>query len=330
MEGNTDSVVHSLAFVFPGQGSQSVGMLAGLTRHRPLIEQTFEEASSRLGIDRWRLAQEGPESDLNRTENTQPALLAAGIAAWRVWESEGGARPAWVAGHSLGEYTALVAAGSLALADGAWLVAERGRAMQQAVPAGSGAMAAILGLDDDTVRAVCAEAAGDEVVTAANLNAPGQVVIAGHRTAVDRAVELCTARGARRAVPLAVSVPSHCALMRPARERLAECIATIDWAPPGIAVIQNATAARSENLGAVRAALVEQLEQPVRWVETVAGLRREGVATVVECGPGRVLSGLVRRIDRELETHSLETDAGLTAALAALGGSPEIQPGENR
>ncbi len=312
------STLRTLAFAFPGQGSQSVGMLAGLARHQAQIQETFAEASSRLEVALGPLVQHGPEEQLNRTENTQPALLAAGVAVWRVWLSEGGPRPALLAGHSLGEYSALVAAGSLSLADGAWLVAERGRLMQEAVPPGIGAMAAILGLDDESVGAACAEAAADQVVSAANLNAPGQVVIAGHRQAVDRAVELAKARGARRAVPLAVSVPSHCALMQPAAEKMERRLDEIDLEPPQIPVIHNADVAHYQEPADIRRALIRQLVMPVRWVETIAHLRGAGIETFIECGPGKVLCGLIRRIERELAAHPVDDDAALATALSTL------------
>jgi [acyl-carrier-protein] S-malonyltransferase len=305
-----------LAFVFPGQGSQSVGMLSALAEAEPLVRQTFEQASSAIGVDLWALSQQGPEDQLNRTENTQPALLAAGIAVWRVWLQRGGARPAMMAGHSLGEYTALVAAGAMALEDGIRLVAERGRLMQDAVPAGTGGMAAIIGLDDAAVDEVCANASEGDVVSAANLNSPGQVVIAGSAAAVDRAVKLATEAGARRAIPLAVSVPSHCDLMRPAAEGLAEPLKQIDIRIPTIPVVHNASVSVAESPEGIRDALIRQLYQPVRWVECVTALREAGVSHMAECGPGKVLAGLVRRIDRSLAMHALVDSDSIDAALS--------------
>ena len=270
------SMSASLAFVFPGQGSQSLGMLAELGAEKPVIVETFKEASEALGYDLWQLVQQGPEEQLNQTDKTQPAILTASIALWRLWLEEGGAQPAFVSGHSLGEYSALVAAGSLSLKDAVRLVERRGQLMQEAVPAGHGAMAAILGLDDADVVAICAEAAEDEVVSAVNFNSPGQVVIAGNKAAVDRAMELCKAKGAKRALPLAVSVPSHCALMKPAAERFAEAVNAIEWKAPQIPVVQNVTAAIAADLTALKQDLLAQLYQPVRWVECVQTLAANG------------------------------------------------------
>ncbi len=307
-----------IGIVFPGQGAQSLGMLAELGEARARIRETFEEASDALGLDLWRLAQEGPEEDLNRTENTQPVLLAAGVAVYRVWRDEGGPRGVAMAGHSLGEYSALVAAGAMDLGDAASLVAERGRLMQQAVPEGSGAMAAILGLDDDTVRGLCAQAAGDEVVEAVNFNAPGQVVVAGHKAAVDRVAAAAREAGAKRVVPLAVSAPSHCALMRPAAERLAERLAEVPIRTPEVPVIHNADVAAYEDPERIRDALVRQLHSPVRWVETVRKLHVDGVDTLIEAGPGKVLTGLNRRIERAVTTLPVFDLKTLEAALAAM------------
>jgi [acyl-carrier-protein] S-malonyltransferase len=294
-----------LAFVFPGQGSQALGMLAELAAVNPLVEETFAEASEAVGKDLWTMSQQGPEADLNSTENTQPALLAAGVAVWRVWSAADAATPALLAGHSLGEYSALVAAGSIDLSDAAALVAERGRLMQQSVPEGQGAMAAILGLEDQQVEEVCRQAAAGEVVSAANLNSPGQVVIAGASAAVKRAMSLAKEAGARRALPLAVSVPSHCALMKPAAEALAERLKDIEISRPEIPVLHNADVASHDDADAIRDALVRQLYQPVRWVETVQAMAAQGVTRMAECGPGKVLAGLNRRIDRGLETRAL-------------------------
>lgn len=308
----------TLAFVFPGQGSQAVGMLAELGSQHGVIRDTFAEASAALGYDLWALTQEGPAEELNRTDRTQPAILCASIALWRLWQAEGGAQPAFVAGHSLGEYSALVAAGSLPFADAVKLVELRGQLMQQAVPAGQGGMAAILGLDDDTVRAACAEAAQGEVVSAVNFNAPGQVVIAGAASAVERAIEACKARGAKRAMALPVSVPSHCALMRPAAEQFAAAVEASAWQVPQIAIVQNTTAAVPADLDSLRAELLAQLYSPVRWVESIVTLAGQGVTELVECGPGKVLSGLNKRCAKGVNTHNLDTPDAFAAARAAL------------
>ncbi len=305
-----------LAFVFPGQGSQSVGMLADLAAAHPVVRSTFDEASAALGLDLWALSQNGPEADLNRTENTQPVLLAAGVAVFRAWLAAGGRAPDYLAGHSLGEYTALVAGGAISLADGVRLVAERGRLMQVAVPAGEGAMAAILGLDDDVVRQCCADASAAGVVEAVNFNAPGQVVIAGSAAAVAVAIEKLKAAGAKRALPLPVSVPSHCALMKPAAEKLEGTLAAIAFNTPAIPVVQNVSARIEADVPAMRAALIQQLYRPVLWVqcmETLAGL---GVVRALECGPGKVLCGLNKRIVKEMECTALESAEGFAAALA--------------
>ena len=301
------------AFLFPGQGSQTVGMLADY-RDEPVLQHTFNEASGALGYDLWKLVQDGPESDLNSTEKTQPALLTAGVALWRLWQHRGGARPDVLAGHSLGEYTALCCAGVLTLGDAVRLVEKRGQLMQSAVPDGQGSMAAILGLEDEQVRAACAEAANGDVVEAVNFNAPGQVVIAGSVAAVQRAVEACKAAGAKRALPLPVSVPSHCALMRPAAEQLVEVINGLRLHEPEIAVINNVDVTVETDLGRVTDALVRQLYSPVRWVETVQKLAADGVTLAYECGPGKVLAGLVKRIDRSVEVVALENAAALQAA----------------
>lgn len=311
----------SFACVFPGQGSQSVGMLDALAAAEPRVKQTFEEASDALGYDLWKLVSTGPETELNATERTQPALLAAGVAVWRVWTARGGPRPAWLAGHSLGEYTALVCAGALDFADGIRLVEFRGRAMQEAVPAGVGAMAAVLGLDDDAVRAACAEAAGGEVVAAVNFNSPGQVVIAGHAGAVARASESCKARGAKRVVPLPVSVPSHCLLMKPAADRLAARLREIEVRTPQVPVVHNVDVMTHSDPDAIRSALVAQLYNPVRWVETVHWLGQQGARTLLEFGPGKVLAGLVKRIDKDMNALAVYDPAGVAAALAAVSGN---------
>ena len=301
------------AFLFPGQGSQTVGMLADY-RDESVLQHTFNEASGALGYDLWKLVQEGPESDLNSTDKTQPALLTAGVALWRLWQHRGGARPDMLAGHSLGEYTALCCAGVLTLGDAVRLVEKRGQLMQSAVPEGQGSMAAILGLEDEQVRAACAEAANGDVVEAVNFNAPGQVVIAGSVAAVQRAVDACKAAGAKRAMPLPVSVPSHCALMRPAAEQLVGVIGGLRLHEPEIAVINNVDVAVETDVGRVTDALVRQLYSPVRWAETVQKLAADGVTLAYECGPGKVLAGLVKRIDRSVEVVALENAAALQAA----------------
>lgn len=308
----------SLAFVFPGQGSQSLGMLAEFGAQQSLIKDTFSEASDALGYDLWSLIQQGPEEQLNQTDKTQPAILTASVALWRLWLANAQARPAFVAGHSLGEYSALVAAGSLGFADAVKLVELRGRLMQQAVPAGQGGMAAILGLEDADVLAACAEAAKGDVVSAVNFNAPGQVVIAGSAAAVERAIEGCKARGAKRAMALPVSVPSHCALMRPAAEKLAETVESLAWQMPQIALVQNVSAAVSADIEALKRDLLAQLYSPVRWVETVVYLAEQGVTDLVECGPGKVLAGLNKRCVKGVTTHSLETPDAFAAVQAAL------------
>ncbi len=305
-----------LAFVFPGQGSQSVGMLADLAAVHPEVKSTFDEASAAQGLDLWALSQNGPEADLGRTENTQPVLLAAGVAVFRAWQAAGGRTPDYLAGHSLGEYTALVAAGAISLSDGVRLVAERGRLMQAAVPAGEGAMAAILGLEDEAVRQCCAEAAVAGVVEAVNFNAPGQVVIAGSTAAVNAAIEKLKAAGVKRALPLPVSVPSHCALMKPAAEQLQLTLEAMTFNTPAIPVVQNVAARIEADTNAIREALVQQLYRPVLWVqcmETLAGL---GVTRALECGPGKVLCGLNKRIVKEMDCAALESADSFAAALA--------------
>ncbi|KPA90754.1 MULTISPECIES: ACP S-malonyltransferase [Pseudomonas] len=307
----------SLAFVFPGQGSQSLGMLAELGAQYPLILETFAEASQALGYDLWALTQQGPEELLNQTDKTQPAILTASVALWRLWLAEGGRRPAYVAGHSLGEYSALVAAGSLSLADAVRLVERRGQLMQEAVPAGQGAMAAILGLEDADVVAACADSAQGEVVSAVNFNSPGQVVIAGAKAAVERAMEACKAKGAKRALPLPVSVPSHCELMRPAAERFAESVAAIDWQAPQIPLVQNVSASVAADLDSLKRDLLEQLYKPVRWVECVQYLAAQGATELVECGPGKVLAGLNKRCADGVNTSNLNTPDAFAATRAA-------------
>jgi [acyl-carrier-protein] S-malonyltransferase len=304
-----------LAFVFPGQGSQSVGMLAELAAAHAEVKAAFDEASQGAGVDLWALSQQGPEERLNSTENTQPALLAASVAVWRVWNKLGGARPARLAGHSLGEYSALVCAGALSLHDTAALVAERGRLMQAAVPAGTGAMAAILGGDDAQIAQVCEDVAQGQVVAPANYNSPGQLVIAGHAEAVDRALAKLAELGVKKAVKLAVSVPSHCALMREAADRLGERMAALAWQSPSIPVVQNAEAASYASLDDIRGALQRQLYLPVRWTQCVQTLAAGGATRIAECGPGKVLAGLVKRIDKSVQARAIGTPAELDAAL---------------
>ncbi|WP_294946684.1 ACP S-malonyltransferase [Sulfurivirga sp.] len=308
----------SYAFVFPGQGSQSVGMLDALAEVYPQVEQTFEEASDALGMDLWQLVSQGPEEALNRTENTQPAMLTAAMAVYRVLDSQTNLAPAMMAGHSLGEYTALTAAGAWSLADAVKLVALRGRLMQQAVPEGAGAMAAILGLEDDAVRELCAEAAGDQVCEAVNFNSPGQVVIAGDRAAVERAQALAEARSAKRVVPLPVSVPSHCSLMKAAAEKLGEALAEVDMCVPEVPVLHNVDAGARDQVDAIRQALVEQLYRPVLWVDTILAMKSAGVAQLFEIGPGKVLTGLNRRIDRRMPITPVFDPASVETAVAAM------------
>lgn len=304
----------SLAFVFPGQGSQSVGMLADLAAAHAEVQATFEEASQGAGLDIWNLSAHGPEDQLNRTENTQPALLAASVAVWRVWQKLGGARPAQLAGHSLGEYSALVCAGALSLHDAAALVAERGRLMQAAVPVGVGAMAAILGGDDAQIAAVCTQVAQGQVVAPANFNSPGQLVIAGNAEAVDRALAKLAELGVKKAIKLAVSVPSHCALMRDAADRLGERMTSIAWQLPSIPVVQNAEARSYGTVEEIRGALQRQLYLPVRWTECVQTLATGGAAHIAECGPGKVLSGLIKRIDKTIEARAIGVPGEMDAA----------------
>jgi [acyl-carrier-protein] S-malonyltransferase len=310
-----------LAMTFPGQGSQSVGMLAALGAAEAVVGQTFAEASAALGYDLWALCQQGPEERLSETERTQPAMLAAGIAVWRAWRRHGGPAPGLLAGHSLGEYSALVAAEAIGFADAIALVRFRGEAMQRAVPAGSGAMAAILGLDDAVIEAACAEAAEGAVVQPVNYNAPGQLVIAGEARAVDRAIEACKARGAKRAVLLPVSVPSHSALMKPAAEALRERLDALAIQPPRISV-RSFDAGTYTDAASIRDGLYRQLFNPVRWSAIVAALIGEGATRLFECGPGRVLTGLARRAPggRELVLHAIESPDTLAAALAAAKG----------
>lgn len=298
-----------IAFFFPGQGSQSVGMLNGFGDNK-IIRDTFQEASDILGVDFWSMATE-PNELINDTSNTQPIMLTAGIATWRAWVATSEQMPAILAGHSLGEYSALVASGALSFKDALPLVKYRAEVMQAAVPAGVGAMAAILGLDDDVVRAVCAQAAQGEVLEAVNLNSPGQVVIAGNKAAVERGMEVAKARGAKRALALPVSVPSHCALMRPAALKLADYLVNVTINQPTISVIHNADVAAYDDGGKIKDALVRQLYSPVRWVETVQHMAGHGVNQVAECGPGKVLAGLTKRIVAEFSCVALTSDDAL-------------------
>jgi len=307
------------AFIFPGQGSQSVGMLGAAAENWPIIEKTFSEASDVLGYDLWHLCQHGPAEELNQTTVTQPALLAASVALWRQWFVAGGQAPDFVAGHSLGEYSALVAAESLNFFDAIKLVRLRGELMQTAVPAGEGKMAAILGLEDGDVTAACAEAANGDVVAAVNFNAPGQVVIAGAAGAVERAIEACKARGARKAMPLPVSVPSHCALMKGAAEELATALDEVAFNDAVIPVIQNVTASVAQDSESLKANLVKQLYSPVLWTDTVRKLVANDVRIAVECGAGKVLAGLAKRIDRELSVYGIDEPDALAKASEAFG-----------
>lgn len=315
---NNPAPLANLAFVFPGQGSQAVGMLAELGAEFSVVHEVFDEASEGAGIDLWALAQDGPEAELGKTEHTQPALLAASVAVWRTWQTQGGPLPAQIAGHSLGEYSALVCAGALPLRAAAALVAERGRLMQAAVPAGVGSMAAVIGGDDEVIRGVCKEVSGEEVVTPANYNSPGQLVIAGHTGAVDRAAQRLTELGVRKVIKLAVSVPSHTPLMREAAQQLAARMADLPWQVPTIPVLQNADAKAHVGIEFIRAALERQLYMPVLWSDSVRSLVQNGATKIFECGPGKVLTGLCRRIDKSIEARALGTPDELRAALAEV------------
>ncbi|SNY43345.1 [Acyl-carrier-protein] S-malonyltransferase [Arsukibacterium tuosuense] len=310
-------MTQKLAIVFPGQGSQSVGMLSELYQH-DIVKNTFAEASAALGYDLLTLVANGPEADLNETHRTQPALLTASVAIWRLWQQQGGTTPAYFAGHSLGEYSALVCADVLSLGAAVKLVEQRGNYMQQAVPAGVGGMSAIIGLDDALIAKACAEAAQGEVVAPVNYNSPGQVVIAGHKAAVERAGELCKAAGAKRALPLPVSVPSHCALMHPAAEQLSVDLAALNFNTPRVPVVNNVDVSVAIDSGAVKDALVRQLYSPVRWTETIEWLASNGVTDVIELGAGKVLSGLIKRIDKNLNSSSVNDQATLQSALTQL------------
>ncbi|WP_311944018.1 ACP S-malonyltransferase [Halomonas piscis] len=304
-----------LALMFPGQGSQQLGMLRELAERYSVVGTTFNEASDALGYNLWKVVQEGPEASLNATACTQPALLAASVAVWRVWQELEGPRPTVMAGHSLGEYSAMVCAGVMSFAEGVRLVRLRGEAMQQAVPEGEGGMAAILGLDDKAVEAACAEAAQDEVVAAVNYNAPGQVVIAGAKAAVERAIAACQQAGAKRALALPVSVPSHCELMRPAADRLAEALGEVTLRAPRYTVIQNVDARAHADVDTLRTRLIEQLYRPVRWSDCVLAMQEQGARVFVECGPGKVLTGLNKRIVRGSKGLAVNDPDSLDAAL---------------
>lgn len=302
------------AIVFPGQGSQAVGMLSDLGEQFDVVKATFAEASEALGYDLWALVQNGPAEDLNETFRTQPALLAASVAVWRVWQDVGGEKPEVIAGHSLGEYSALVCAGVIDFKQAIKLVALRGELMQQAVPAGVGAMYAIIGLDDDAIAKACEEAAQGEVVSPVNFNSPGQVVIAGNKAAVERAGELCKAAGAKRALPLPVSVPSHCALMKPAADKLAEALVHIEFSEPTVPVINNVDVISETDPKKIKDALVRQLYSPVRWTEGVMNMHDQGIENLLEFGPGKVLTGLTKRIVKTLSAQAVNDNASLDAA----------------
>lgn len=302
------------AIVFPGQGSQAVGMLAEFAEKFDVVKHTFAEASEVLGYDLWALVQNGPAEDLNQTDRTQPALLAASVAIWRVWQEQGGEQPAVLAGHSLGEYSALVCAGVIDFKAAIKLVELRGQLMQEAVPAGVGAMSAIIGLDNDSIAKACEEAAQDQIVSPVNFNSPGQVVIAGNEEAVERANVLCKEAGAKRALPLPVSVPSHCALMKPAADKLAVALEAIEFNTPSIPVINNADVQTESDPAAIKLALVKQLYGPVRWTESVERMANEGIEQLLEMGPGKVLTGLTKRINRALSSAVVNDSASLEAA----------------
>jgi [acyl-carrier-protein] S-malonyltransferase len=303
------------AFVFPGQGSQTVGMLADLAAQFPIVEQTFSEASSALGYDLWQLVQQGPVEELNKTWQTQPALLAASVAIFRVWQQQGGKTPAMMAGHSLGEYSALVCAGVLEFAAAIRLVELRGKLMQEAVPEGTGAMYAIIGLDNEAIAKACEESAQGQVVSPVNFNSPGQVVIAGNKDAVERAGAACKAAGAKRTLPLPVSVPSHCALMKPAADKLAVALQDVTFSAPQVPVVNNVDVRAETAPEAIRSALVRQLYSPVRWTESVEFMAAEGVTSLLEVGPGKVLTGLTKRIVDTLTAAAVNDTATLSAAL---------------
>lgn len=311
---------NTIGFIFPGQGSQKVGMLAEAAASYPIIERTFAEASDAVGYDMWKLVQDGEQERLNLTETTQPVLLTSSVALWRAWLEQDGAMPVAMSGHSLGEFSALVCAGALDFAAAVQLVKQRGAFMQTAVPIGEGAMAAIIGLDDDAINTVCAEIAADsgKSVSAVNFNSPGQVVIAGHASAVENAGAACKEAGAKRAMPLPVSAPFHTDLMRPAGEKLAEVMATIDIQVPSVPVVHNVNGKTESDPSKIRDLLVEQIYSPVQWVQCVQAMAELGAVRLVECGPGKVLSGLNRRIDKSLESFNIEAPEALLSALESL------------
>lgn len=307
----------NLAFVFPGQGSQSLAMLADFSEHE-VVQATFSEASAALGYDLWQLVQQGPVEKLNQTNFTQPALLTASVAVWRLWHASTANTPAMLAGHSLGEYSALVCAGVLSLADAVKLVEKRGEFMQASVPEGVGAMAAVIGLDDKMIIEACFKAQNGDVVSAVNFNSPGQVVIAGHKAAVERAGVLCKEAGAKRVLPLPVSVPSHCALMKDAAEKLAEEFNNVTFNTPNIPVVNNVDVAIETSVEAIKIALIKQLYSPVRWTETIQFLAQNGIEQAIEAGPGKVLQGLLKRIDKSIVCQSVNDSTSLTKALASV------------
>ncbi|TPG62771.1 ACP S-malonyltransferase [Ewingella americana] len=304
-----------IAVVFPGQGSQALGMLADLAATYPIVEETFAEASSALGYDLWQLVQQGPAEELNKTWQTQPALLAASVAIWRVWQQQKGTDPVFMAGHSLGEYSALVCAGVLDFKQAISLVELRGKLMQEAVPEGTGAMSAIIGLDNDAIAKACEESAQGQVVSPVNFNSPGQVVIAGNKEAVERAGAACKAAGAKRALPLPVSVPSHCALMKPAADKMAVALENVTFSAPQYPVVNNVDVKVETSPQAIRSALVRQLYNPVRWTESVEFMAAQGVEHLVEVGPGKVLTGLTKRIVDTLTAAAVNDSVSLSAAI---------------
>ena len=305
----------NLAFVFPGQGSQKIGMLAELAEQNPIIQKTFNEASEVLGYDMWQLIQQGAQEEINLTQRTQPILLTCSVAIWRLWNEKQGALPSQMAGHSLGEWSALVCSNVIDFADGLKIVEARGKFMQQAVPVGQGAMAAIIGLDDQAILEACTEANALGVVDAVNFNAPGQVVIAGSNVAVERAMEICKDAGAKRALPLPVSAPFHTSLMKPAADNLADMVNAVTFRSPEVPIMHNVHAQNEQDPQAIKALMLEQIYSPVKWVDCVKQLKQSGVITLVECGPGKVLSGLAKRIDRELTAVATESAADFDAAL---------------
>jgi len=311
-------VKKTLAFVFPGQGSQKIGMLADLAENYPVITQTFAEASEVLGYDLWDLVQNGTQEDITLTERTQPLLLTASVAVWRVWQQEGGAQPSLMAGHSLGEWSALVCAGVVNFKDAVRLVRNRGAYMQEAVPQGQGAMAAIIGLDDDIIKSICTDACQGEEVAAVNFNSPGQVVIAGNAAAVERAIEGCKSAGAKRALPLPVSAPFHTYLMKPAADRLADEIMATEFSEPQTLIVHNVHAQTESDPEKIKQLMIDQICSPVLWVDCVKTLTSNGIDTVVECGAGKVLSGLCKRIERSLGAQATEEPVNLEKALAEI------------